>query len=137
MADHGDDIAMTTRPGAQNAKAVLGIVEGYTLDETREHFLGRCFWPQGHAKRCIICFVATASIPRTRICDSLAFGATARHVYAAVDDAESKRKLFVRAQNNLAAVSMNQALAFRFAARGSVPTQPIRAPHILLRAAAR
>ncbi len=31
-----------------------------------------------------------------RISDSLAFGATARHVYAVVDDAENKRKLFVR-----------------------------------------
>jgi hypothetical protein len=25
----------------QNAEAVLGIVERYTLDETRQHFLGR------------------------------------------------------------------------------------------------
>ena len=37
-----------------------------------------------------------------RISDSLTFGATARHVYAVVDDAENKRKLMVRAKNNLA-----------------------------------
>src|SRR5262249_39403944 len=32
-----------------------------------------------------------------RISDSLAFGAAARHVYAAIDDKENDRKLFVRA----------------------------------------
>jgi hypothetical protein len=32
MSDHGHDITMTTRPGAQNAEAVLGIVVGYSLD---------------------------------------------------------------------------------------------------------
>jgi hypothetical protein len=37
-----------------------------------------------------------------RISDSLAFGATARHVYAVVDDAENKRKLLVKGKNNLA-----------------------------------
>ena len=40
MADHRHDITMTTRPGAQNAKAILGIVIGYSLDEARQHFLG-------------------------------------------------------------------------------------------------
>jgi hypothetical protein len=30
------------------------------------------------------------------------FGATARHVYAVVDDAENERKLFVKGKNNLA-----------------------------------
>jgi hypothetical protein len=43
MANHGHDITMTTDPGAQNAKTVLGIVEGYTLDEARQHLLGRGF----------------------------------------------------------------------------------------------
>jgi hypothetical protein len=33
-----------------------------------------------------------------RISDSLAFGATARHVYAVVDDAENKRKLISQKQ---------------------------------------
>jgi hypothetical protein len=31
---------MTTRPGAQNAKAILGVMVGYALDEARQHFLG-------------------------------------------------------------------------------------------------
>jgi DNA polymerase len=37
-----------------------------------------------------------------RISDSLAYGATARHVYGVIDDAENHRKLLVRAKNNLA-----------------------------------
>jgi hypothetical protein len=31
---------MTTRPGAQNAKTILGIVIGDALDQARQHFLG-------------------------------------------------------------------------------------------------
>ena len=38
MADHGHDITMTTRPGAQNAKTVLGVMERDTLDQAREDF---------------------------------------------------------------------------------------------------
>jgi hypothetical protein len=68
-----------------------------------------------------------------RISDSLAFGAAARHCFAVVDDAENKRKLVVRAKNNLA--SRNLGLAFCFGTR-EVGTDPktkesIRAPHIL------
>jgi hypothetical protein len=37
-----------------------------------------------------------------RMSDSLAFGAAARHVYAAIDDKENDRKLLVRGKNNLA-----------------------------------
>jgi putative DNA primase/helicase len=37
-----------------------------------------------------------------RIADSLAFVATARHCYVVVDDPENKRRLFVKAKNNLA-----------------------------------
>jgi putative DNA primase/helicase len=37
-----------------------------------------------------------------RISDSLAYGATARHVCGVIDDAENHRKLLVRAKNNLA-----------------------------------
>jgi putative DNA primase/helicase len=48
-----------------------------------------------------------------RISDSLAYGATARHVYAVVDDAENKRKLFVKAKNNLAKHDQ-QSLAYHF-----------------------
>jgi putative DNA primase/helicase len=70
-----------------------------------------------------------------RISDSLAFGALARHVYAVIDDAENKRKLFVRAKNNISAKDKNKTLAFRFGAR-EVGTdeetgKEITAPHIL------
>lgn len=69
-----------------------------------------------------------------RISDSLAFGATARHVYAVVDDAANERKLFVKAKNNLAAAG-NKALAYQFGGRDvGVDTEtgePIFAPHIL------
>ena len=43
MADHGHQIAMPARLGAQNAEAVLGIVVGDALDEAGQHFLGRWF----------------------------------------------------------------------------------------------
>jgi len=69
-----------------------------------------------------------------RISDSLAFGATARHVYTVVDDAENKRKLLVKAKNNLAAAG-NKALAYRFGGRevgkDAETEQAIFAPHIL------
>ena len=69
-----------------------------------------------------------------RISDSLAFGATSRHVYAVVDDAENKRKLMVKAKNNLAK-SGQKALAYNFGERevGTDPNtkQKIVAPHIL------
>jgi putative DNA primase/helicase len=62
-----------------------------------------------------------------RISDSLAFGATARHVFAAVDDTENKRKLFVRGKNNLARSDI-QALAYNFEAKEVAPD--IWTPHI-------
>jgi putative DNA primase/helicase len=69
-----------------------------------------------------------------RVSDSLAFGATSRHVYAVIDDAENKRKLFVKAKNNLSAAG-NKALAYRFGGRevGNDPHsgETIFAPHIL------
>ena len=40
MADHGHDITMTTRPGAQNTKTILGIMVGNALDEACKYFLG-------------------------------------------------------------------------------------------------
>jgi hypothetical protein len=49
MANHGDDVTMTARPGAHDAKTVLGVVVGYSLDEARQHFLGRRFRPWTHA----------------------------------------------------------------------------------------
>jgi putative DNA primase/helicase len=69
-----------------------------------------------------------------RISDSLAFGATARHVYATVDDREHERKLLVRGKNNLSCRA-DKALAYRFAVC-CVGTDPetgkeIWAPHIV------
>ena len=53
-----------------------------------------------------------------RISDSLAYGATARHVYGVINDTENKRKLVVRAKNNLAANTAEQTtLAFGFGVR--------------------
>jgi putative DNA primase/helicase len=51
-----------------------------------------------------------------RVSDSLAFGATARHVYAVVADPKNKRKLFVKAKNNLAAAG-NKSLSYSFSTR--------------------
>jgi putative DNA primase/helicase len=68
-----------------------------------------------------------------RISDSLAFGATARHVYAVVDDAENKRKLFVKGKNNLA-IGDNKSLAYRFRERDvawDMNGQVITAPYIV------
>jgi putative DNA primase/helicase len=69
-----------------------------------------------------------------RISDSLAFGATARHCFAVVDDPENKRKLLVRGKNNLARQNL-PALAYNFGVRevGIDPDthEEIRAPHIL------
>jgi putative DNA primase/helicase len=69
-----------------------------------------------------------------RLSDSLAFGATARHVYAVIDDAENKRKLFVKGKNNLAPDNI-KALAFGFGVReighDRKTGKPINAPHIV------
>jgi putative DNA primase/helicase len=69
-----------------------------------------------------------------RISDSLAFGATARHVYAVIDDAENKRKLVVRGKNNLAKTAQ-KALAYNFGLRDvgkdKATGEIIQAPHIL------
>jgi hypothetical protein len=69
-----------------------------------------------------------------RISDSMAFGATARHVYAVVDDAENKRKLFVKGKNNLTPYEQ-KALTYTFDASqvGIDPRNgnPIIAPRII------
>jgi hypothetical protein len=69
-----------------------------------------------------------------RISDSLAFGATARHVYAVVKDDANDRTLFVKGKNNNAPRNQ-KALAYGFGVR-DVGTDPdtkaiIRAPHIV------
>ena len=70
-----------------------------------------------------------------RISDSLAFGAVARHVYGVIDDAENKRKLLVRAKNNVAAKIKNQTLGYRFGVRAVGTDEEtgatIEAPYIL------
>jgi hypothetical protein len=70
-----------------------------------------------------------------RISDSLAYGATARHVYSVVNDPDNHRKLVVRAKNNLAASGAAQTLAFAFHSReiGIDPSnnKPIVAPFIV------
>ena len=69
-----------------------------------------------------------------RISDSLAFGASARHVYAIVDDAENKRKLLVKGKNNLAPPD-TKALAYGFGVRevgkDRETGKAIWAPHII------
>ena len=41
MTDDGHQIAMAARFSPENAKAVLGVVEGDALDEACENFLSR------------------------------------------------------------------------------------------------
>jgi putative DNA primase/helicase len=71
-----------------------------------------------------------------RISDSLAYGATARHVYGVINDADNHRKLVVRAKNNLARNTAEQTtLAFGFDER-EVGTDPnsgkaIVAPYVI------
>jgi putative DNA primase/helicase len=68
-----------------------------------------------------------------RISDSLAFVATARHCYVVVDDPENKRKLFVKAKNNLAPDSKAMAYGFglREVGQDRKTKETIWAPHIL------
>jgi hypothetical protein len=37
MADHGDQFAMAARLRSQDAEAVIGVVEGHSLDQPGEH----------------------------------------------------------------------------------------------------
>jgi hypothetical protein len=43
MTDDGHQVAVATRFCPENAEAVLGVVEGDTLDEAGEYFPGRWF----------------------------------------------------------------------------------------------
>jgi hypothetical protein len=49
---------MSTRPGAQNAKTILGIVKCYTLDESRQDFFGGSFWLRAHTTAMITAITA-------------------------------------------------------------------------------
>jgi hypothetical protein len=68
-----------------------------------------------------------------RISDSLAFSATGRHAFVAIDDPGNKRKLLVRGKNNIAKDSI-KALAYCFKPRvvGNDPNTgvDIEAPYI-------
>jgi hypothetical protein len=70
-----------------------------------------------------------------RISDSLAYGATARHVYGVIHDPDNQRQLMVRAKNNLANRNSDKALAFSFEARevgiDQSKGKPIVAPFIV------
>jgi DNA polymerase len=70
-----------------------------------------------------------------RISDSMAFGATARHVYGIVSDPDHQRQLMVRAKNNLANRGCDKALAFSFNSRevgvDHKNGRPITAPFIV------
>jgi hypothetical protein len=69
-----------------------------------------------------------------RLSDSLAYGATSRHVYAVVDDAANQRKLLVKAKNNLTR-SAQPALAYSFSVsevgRDPKTGASIWAPHVV------
>jgi hypothetical protein len=70
MAHDGHQIAMAARFRAENAEAVLGVVEGDTLDEANEHFLGRWLKIGLHTDRRIVRFVSWRYVcraPRRRI----------------------------------------------------------------------
>ncbi len=57
-----------------------------------------------------------------RISDSLAFAATARHVYGVIDDAENKRKLWCAPRTTSHQEQAIKTLAFRFGVARSAPT---------------
>jgi hypothetical protein len=40
MANHGHDVTMPARPGAQNTKTILGVMKSDALDQAGQHFLG-------------------------------------------------------------------------------------------------
>src|SRR5262249_58495587 len=48
-ANRWPDVRRPGPLGAQNKKPILGVVVGYSLDEARQHFLGRWFWLWTHA----------------------------------------------------------------------------------------
>ena len=48
MANHGHHITMTTGPGAQNAKTILGVVKCYTFYEARQYLFCRSFLLPAH-----------------------------------------------------------------------------------------
>jgi putative DNA primase/helicase len=68
-----------------------------------------------------------------RISDSLAFAATARHCYVVVDDAENKRRLLVKAKNNLApdTKALGYLIGSLCVGKDDTTGDNIHAPHIM------
>jgi hypothetical protein len=64
VVDHGHQIAVSARLRPEHAEAVLSVVEGDTLDEASEHFLGRWFKIGLHTDRRIIRFVSWRYVSR-------------------------------------------------------------------------
>jgi len=59
---------MPARPGAQNAKTILGVVVGYSLDEARQHLAVGWFGLDIHEPRCSVGPVASKrGIPRNPV----------------------------------------------------------------------
>jgi putative DNA primase/helicase len=68
-----------------------------------------------------------------RISDSLAFGATARHVFAVTNDPANNRKLFIKAKNNLAPdiKALSYGISARIVGRDQVNMKEIWAPYVV------
>src|SRR5262249_17475070 len=60
IANHGHDVTMPARLGAQNAKTVLGVVVGHSLDEACQHLTVGWFGLDIHEPRCSVRRVALA-----------------------------------------------------------------------------
>src|SRR5262249_54138324 len=60
IANHGHDVTMPARLGAQNAKTVLGVVVGHSLDEACQHLAVGWFGLDIHEPRCSVRRVALA-----------------------------------------------------------------------------
>jgi putative DNA primase/helicase len=67
-----------------------------------------------------------------RIADSLAYVAAARHCYVVLDDLENKRRLFVKAKNNLAPdmAALSYTIATARAGEDADTGEPVYAPHV-------
>jgi putative DNA primase/helicase len=68
-----------------------------------------------------------------RVSESLSFGAVARHVYAVTDDPANKRKLFIKAKNNLApdTKALSYGISAKIVGRDQTSMKDIWAPHIV------
>src|SRR5262249_59386772 len=68
MANHGHNVTMPARLSAQDAKTVLGVVVGYSLDEACQHLAVRWFGLDIHEPRCSVRRVASRRrIPRNSV----------------------------------------------------------------------